>query len=211
MESLKNNHPSYDRYYKDYEDRTEYRIDNFELINLDGGSNLNFRTYLNQLNSHIPNGNNHMWSISCSNPQSCDTVDNSNSAHICINPKSCIDNTLSNWYSDAGSDNNVKVLNAFINSIKMARRDSTAINEGAPTTVYTTTSIGTILEDLIIKYKHFIQKQIDSLANGIFTFETEGKSLQNISTEDMIIQLHKKPSIDKVFYAEITPLRFLAY
>lgn len=39
-----------------------------------------------------------------------------------------------------------------------------------------------------ILYSGFSQKQIDSLANGIFTFETEGKSLQNISTEDMIIQ-----------------------
>ena len=160
MESLKNNHPSYDRYYKDYEDRTEYRIDNFELINLDGGSNLNFRTYLNQLNSHIPNGNNHMWSISCSNPQSCDDVDNSNSAHICINPKSCNGKTLSDWYTE---DNNVKVINAFINSIKMARRDTTNIDETRPENVYTTTSIGTILKDLIVKYKNFIQTQVDSL------------------------------------------------
>lgn len=39
-----------------------------------------------------------------------------------------------------------------------------------------------------ILYSGFSQKQIDSISNGIFTFETEGKSLQNISTEDMIIQ-----------------------
>ena len=163
MASLKTNQPSYNEYEKDYKDRTEYKIDNFELINLGEGSNLNFRTYLNQLNLNIPNGNNHEWSISCSNPQSCDTVDNSNAAHLCISPDTCNANSLLSWYPDTEENENVKVINAFINSIKKARPDSTEIDEDHPETPYTTTSIGTILKDLKIKYDNFIQKQIDSL------------------------------------------------
>ena len=39
-----------------------------------------------------------------------------------------------------------------------------------------------------ILYSGFSQKQLDNIANGIFIFETEGKTIQNLTTEDMIIQ-----------------------
>ena len=39
-----------------------------------------------------------------------------------------------------------------------------------------------------ILYSGFSQKQLDNIADGIFLFETEGKTIQNLTTEDMIIQ-----------------------
>ena len=39
-----------------------------------------------------------------------------------------------------------------------------------------------------ILYSGFSQKQLDCISEGIFTLESEGKTIQNISTEDMIIQ-----------------------
>lgn len=43
-------------------------------------------------------------------------------------------------------------------------------------------------DDGFILYSGFSQKQLDCISEGIFTLESEGKTTQNISTEDMIIQ-----------------------
>ena len=150
MESLSHNTPSYDEYLEKAKDRTEYRIDNFELISLGDDPNLNFRTSLNQLNSHIPNGNNHKWSISCSNLHSCTNVDNSNSAPLCINPNTCTAvNQIKSWYT---SNDNVEVVNAFINSILLAKRDNTELDTDNPANPCEATQrIRTILDDLKLK------------------------------------------------------------
>ena len=39
-----------------------------------------------------------------------------------------------------------------------------------------------------ILYSGFSQKQLDCISNSIFTLESEGKTIQNLTTEDLIIQ-----------------------
>lgn len=44
-----------------------------------------------------------------------------------------------------------------------------------------------VLDNGFIMYSGFSQKQLDNLSQGIFTLESEGKELNNLSTEDLII------------------------
>ena len=162
MEYLKANPRAYKDYKEDYENRINYTIDNFELINLGEGSNLNFRTYLNNLNSDIASSKNHEWNISCSSSHSCDSPENSNTEHLCINPNTCENKDITDWYSDTGN-NNINVINAFIKSIKMSKSSSISNTTVDTTEMKETNNIEVILEDLKIKYNSFIQTQIDSL------------------------------------------------
>jgi hypothetical protein len=162
MEYLKANPRAYKDYKEDYENRINYTIDNFELINLGEGSNLNFRTYLNNLNSDIASSKNHEWNISCSSSHSCDSPENYNTEHLCINPNTCENKDISDWYSDTGN-NNINVINAFIKSIKMSKSSAISTTTVDTTEMKETNNIEVILEDLKIKYNSFIQTQIDSL------------------------------------------------
>ena len=162
MEYLKANPRAYKDYKEDYENRINYTIDNFELINLGEGSNLNFRTYLNNLNSDIASSKNHEWNISCSSSHSCDSPENYNTEHLCINPNTCENKDITDWYSDTGN-NNINVINAFIKSIKMSKSSSISNTTVDTTEMKETNNIEVILEDLKIKYNSFIQTQIDSL------------------------------------------------
>jgi len=162
MEYLKSNPKAYKDYKEDYDNRSNYNIDNFELINLGEGSNLTFRTYLNNLNSEIANSKNHEWSISCSSSHSCDSPDNSNTGHLCINPNTCENKDITDWYSDTGN-NNINVINAFIKSIKISKSSAISTTIVDTTEMKETNNIEVILEDLKIKYNSFIQTQIDSL------------------------------------------------
>ena len=162
MEYLKANPRAYKDYKEDYENRINYTIDNFELINLGEGSNLNFRTYLNNLNSDIASSKNHEWNISCSSSHSCDSPENYNTEHLCINPNTCENKDITDWYSDTGN-NNINVINAFIKSIKMSKSSAISTTTVDTTEMKETNNIEVILEDLKIKYNSFIQTQIDSL------------------------------------------------
>ena len=160
MESLENNHPSYDDYVKDYNKRINYEIDNFELIKGNGDSKLNFRTSLSNLNSNIPSTKNHQWSISCSQENSCES-ESINDVNLCINPKTCENKDASSWYSSEdhsiSSENAESAIevSAFINSIKKVKAH-----------------LGAALTDLLGKYKAFIRAQSSSL--NIFSQNIDG-------------------------------------
>ena len=162
MEYLEANPKAYKDYKEDYDNRITYNIDNFELINLEEGSSLTFGTYLNNLNSDIANSKNHEWNISCSSSHSCDSPDNSNTVHLCINPNTCESKDISDWYSDTGN-NNINVINAFIKSIKISKSPIISTTTVNTTEMKETNNIEVILEDLKIKYNSFIQTQIYSL------------------------------------------------
>lgn len=49
-----------------------------------------------------------------------------------------------------------------------------------------------------IMYSGFSQKQLDSIAQGIFTLESEGKQIEQLSTEDMIIQFINSSFKDEI-------------
>lgn len=158
MNSLKDNPIAYNNYLKDYKDRVEYKIDDFEL-QTNGGPNLKFKDYLNNLNSHIPNSKTFTLSLTCSESYSChETVPNT---ATCINPNTCEKDDITRLYGS--SDANAKVLNAFINSIQLAKKDSTTVTTTSRSDTYNTRSIGTILEDLKNKYDYFIDTQSGSL------------------------------------------------
>ena len=167
LENVKTNTIAYNHYEGEFNKRINYDIDNFQLINLDGGDNLNFKTYLDSLNSNTANSKNHEWSISCSGSasHSCGSHTESSEVHLCINPKTCNVNNILDWYSGS-SDNNLVVLNAFINSIQTAKSpspDETASIEVDGTTVIPTNNIYTILGDLKTYYNSFIDAYKTSL------------------------------------------------
>ena len=147
IEYLKDTHPSYDNYKNDYENRINYRIDNFELINNDDGSKLNFGTCLNNLNSKITNGQ--KWRISCPYGEGYDSCDTSTKTdpNLCINPSTCNTQNPSNWYTSGNAAaGSAEEVTAFINSVKTVKDN-----------------LGTILNDLITKYNGFINTQSTSL------------------------------------------------
>ena len=167
MNSLKDNKRAYNDYYRDYKNRVDFRIDDFELLT-NGGPNFKYNTYFNNLNSHLPDGKTYPLSSSCieDNPCNGDVKDTTN----CINPKNCGNDDIKKWYGD--SNINEKIINAFINSIFLAKDEGSAAESNAPNNILDTRKIGLILKDLEKKYNNFIQTQIESL--GIFSDKING-------------------------------------
>ena len=146
---------AYNAYKTEYEARKSYSTDDFKLINL-GNPNiyLTFRDYLSKLNNNIPGGKRDTWSISCtSNKHSCDSPRSDlETSEYCIEPSSCVDKDITNWYTD--SNINVEVLDHFIKSVKKA--SETDVSEDSK-------SIKSILNILDTKYTEFLKGQTSSL------------------------------------------------
>ena len=166
MENLKTNTFAYNNYKDECNKRINYETDNFELIDIDGGPSLNFRTSLSNLNSHIPNGKPHEWSFSCfesnSNYRSCDSpVGAANTDQLCINPSKCDIKSISDWYT--GTDNYVEAANAFIKSIQTAKSTTESTEPYGGMNMKSTNNIITILGELKTKYDNFITIQQNTL------------------------------------------------
>ena len=167
---------AYKAYKANFDSIKNYQTDNFYIAkfhNDDYNSFLNFKDYLLQLNQNVANDNEE-WSISCTNNEhSCD-VTGSHTEQFCINIKSCSTKKVGDWY-DPDNDN-VKVLDAFIDSIKLARISN--VNTETMTGLPETKSIENVLAILDSKYTAFLTTQTDSLTvfnrtinglTGIFT------------------------------------------
>ena len=144
---------AYNAYKTEYEARKSYSTDDFKLINI-GNTNiyLTFRDYLSKLNNNIPNGNQDTWSISCTNKHSCNTLRGSETLQYCIEPSSCSDKGITDWYPTSNLYANV--IDHFIKSIKTASETDVASN---------TKSIKSILDILDTKYTDFLEGQTSSL------------------------------------------------
>ena len=157
---LKEGKYAYKKYLKLFKDRTEYKIDNFDLMS--ENNIINFKDSLNQINGLAPNKK---WSISCEeNGHDCDTVavDTSN---YCIEPSTCQNKKPKDWYSspDSTSDN-VKILDAFIDAINKEKNSG---NEN---------SIDKALSTLEGAYDVFLQTEVSSLG----TYKRSIKDLTSI-------------------------------
>ena len=141
---------AYKKYLALFEDRTQYKIDNFDLVSVNSVNNrINFKDSLNQINGLASNKR---WSISCGeNGHNCDTVDDP--SDYCIEPSTCMNNKPSDWYSGSDSDN-VKILDAFINAINKEKNSGDS------------NSIAQALSTLDGAYNTFLETEISSL--GIY-------------------------------------------
>ena len=160
---LSNTNLAYNTYLKQYTDRVEYKIDNFELIRIDKNYKFNFGEELNSINNNI---NNEKWSISCNPTDNCDStrVDDS---FLCINPSSCNLKTTNDWYTSGTNSliDSSKIIAAFIESIKEAKKTTTEAK-----------SIYNALNSLIKKYRDFLSKETSSLG----TYQDSISSLTSI-------------------------------
>ena len=147
----------YTKYLENYNKRKMYQTDDFSLVNIDDSSKkLNLGEYLNKLNSEHYNEE---WRISCSNNEhSCDSVDTSHSSPHCIKLSSCSSKKVSNWYTS--STDNIKVVDAFIESINTAKSIVSS-----PTTSTNTKSIENVLKILDDQYSSFLRTQSSSLVS----------------------------------------------
>ena len=145
---------AYNAYKTEYEARKSYSTDDFKLINIENTNiYLTFRDYLSKLNNNIPNGKQDTWSISCTpNKHSCDTLRGSETSQYCIEPSSCSDKGITDWYPTSNLYANV--IDHFIKSIKTASETDVASN---------TKSIKSILDILDTKYTGFLEGQTSSL------------------------------------------------
>jgi len=159
MKSLQDNQIAYNNYKKDYENRRDFTIDDFELKS-EGGPSFKYKTYLNNLNTNIPNSKNYALSSTCIETYPCNGVVHDDAT--CINPKTCVKDDITRWYGN--SDTNAQVINAFINSIYLAKNDNDITEITNPLSdTYNTKCIEVILKDLKNKYDNFITTQIGSL------------------------------------------------
>ena len=140
----------YTKYLENYNKRKMYQTDDFSLVNIDD----------NKLNSE---NYNEEWRISCSNNEhSCDSVDSSHSSPYCIKLSSCSSKKVSNWYTT--STDNIKVVDAFIESINTAK-----FSVSPPTTSTNTKSIENVLKILDDQYSSFLRTQVSSLVSIVYS------------------------------------------
>ena len=162
---LSNTNLAYNTYLKQYTDRVEYKIDNFELIRIDKNYKFNFGKELNSINNNI---NNEKWSISCNPTDDCDsTRGEGDDSFLCINPSSCDSKTTTDWYTSGTNSliDSSKIVAAFIESIKEAKETTTEAK-----------SIYNALNSLIQKYRTFLSTETSSLG----TYQDSISSLTSI-------------------------------
>jgi hypothetical protein len=116
---LKEGKFAYNKYLTLFEDRTEYKIDDFDLVS--GSNKINFKETLNKISRLVSN---EKWSISCGGSRDeCDSLrSKGDDDQYCIEPSSCSAKKPTDWYSDNSFSNDIKdsasILDAFIISIK---------------------------------------------------------------------------------------------
>ena len=157
---LKEGKYAYKKYLKLFEDRTQYKIDNFDLVS--ENNKINFKDSLNQINGLASN---RKWSISCEeNEHDCDTAGDDTS-NYCFEPSTCNSKRPNNWYSDPDkTSDKVKILDTFINAINK-EKDSTNSN-----------SIAKALSILEGAYDDFLSTEVSSLG----TYKSSITSLTSI-------------------------------
>ena len=151
---LKDGKFAYKKYLSLFEDRTQYKIDDFDLL----GENkkINFKDTLNQINNLLTN---EQWKISCGgNEHDCNVLrTGGDNSKFCIEPKSCTSKQIStDWYNDASLSNdikdNAKILDAFITSIKNELDTTSGVK-----------SIKNALSELLTAYETFLTDETSSL------------------------------------------------
>ena len=175
---------AYEEYKNKFDKIKNYQTDDFKLIKLDASNNieesLSFKDYIENLNSDVSSQHD-TWSISCSGNNnrkpSCQDTKPSDDLQNCIEFSTCTSKNLNDWYGSTLSENlNVKVINAFIESIQTASKKTNNLendlNNDADLSP-TTKSIENILIILNKKYDQFIESQITNLR----VFKTKINSL----------------------------------
>lgn len=161
---LQNGKYAYNKYLGLFKDRTDYKIDDFDLLT-DDHKKINFKDTLNQLNRLITN---EKWSISCGeNDFSCDsTRESGDNSLVCIKPSTCSSTRKpSSWYSSPDNiADNAKILDAFIDAINKEKDSSN------------TNSIDKALSELLTAYNNFLGTEISSLG----TYKSSITSLTSI-------------------------------
>jgi hypothetical protein len=161
---LQNGKYAYNKYLGLFKDRTDYKIDDFDLLT-DDHKKINFKDTLNQLNRLITN---EKWSISCGeNDFSCDsTRESGDNSLVCIKPSTCSNTRKpSSWYSSPDNiADNAKILDAFIDAINKEKDSSN------------TNSIDKALSELLTAYNNFLGTEISSLG----TYKSSITSLTSI-------------------------------
>jgi hypothetical protein len=168
---------AYEEYKNKFDKIKNYQTDDFKLIKLDASNNieesLSFKDYIENLNSVVTSQHD-TWSISCSGNNnrkpSCQDTKPSDDQQNCIEFSTCTSKNLNDWYGSTLSENlNVKVINAFIESIQTASKKTNNLendlNNDADLSP-TTKSIENVLIILNKKYDKFIESQIANL--GVF-------------------------------------------
>ena len=157
---LKEGKYAYKKYLKLFEDRTQYKIDNFDLVS--ENNKITFKDSLNQINGLASN---RKWSISCEeNEHDCDT-EGDDTSNYCFEPSTCNSKRPNNWYSDPDkTSDKVKILDTFIDAINK-EKDSTNEN-----------SIAKALSILEGAYDDFLSTEVSSLG----TYKSSITSLTSI-------------------------------
>jgi hypothetical protein len=167
---------AYNTYKTDFDKRINFEIeDGFYLMTMTGTpKSLELKTYLNGLNSDSDvSSANDEWKISCqTNRHLCDEPpDSSHTQNYCIELSSCKNKDLVNWYTSLNTDNK-KIVDAFIKSVKLARKDTAyVIPDDDEATLTPTSSIETVLEILNKRYTKFLEKQTGSIEVFIHTID----------------------------------------
>ena len=151
---LLNNKFAYNTYKTDFDKRINFEIDDFKLIS--NSKSLELKEYINGLNQDV----NDEWKISCeANKHSCDNP--SSDGNYCIELSSCKVKTLNDWYYTIETDNK-QIVNAFIQSIQFARKQSYTIqNENS--NLAPISRIENVLEILDDRYTKFLKSQTGSI------------------------------------------------
>ena len=148
--------------YKEYKGRfdkiKQYKADDIFLQKYHSNEpTLGFNEYLSILNQKVADE----WKVtSCpsNNRHSCEESPPSHSGSFCFEIQTCSTQKVSTWYGS--SEDSVKVIDAFIDSIKIAKENRGTINWISPPN---TKSIEEALAILDYRYTAFLRSQTDSL------------------------------------------------
>jgi len=156
--------------YKEYKGRfdkiIQYKTDDIDIFLQKYHSNeltLEFKEYLSILNQKVGDDEWKVTPCPSNNKHLCDESPNpSHTSPFCFEIQDCSNQKVSTWYtSPTTNEDSVKVIDAFIESIKTAKENSGTIDMNNPPN---TNSIKRALEILDNRYTAFLRSQTDSLS-----------------------------------------------